>query len=51
MSQVRNCTVKSTPKQLQVIGESLFTVFALINICLSLSVDANKIETLNIERA
>ena len=32
-------------------GESLFTLFALINICLSLSDDANKIKTLNIERA
>ena len=51
MSQVRNCTVKSTPKQLQVIGESLLTLFALINICLSPSDDANKIGTLNIKRA
>ena len=34
-------------KKLLVIGES----FCLINICLSLSDDANKIKTLNIERA
>ena len=35
-----------------IIGESLFTLFAsLTYICLSLSDDANKIKTLNIERA
>ena len=34
------------------IGESLFTLFAsVISICLSLSDDANKIKTLNIEKA
>ena len=33
------------------IGKSLFTLFCLINICLSLSDNANKIKTLNIETA
>ena len=32
------------------IGESLFTFFCLINICSSLSDEANKIKPLNIER-
>ena len=33
------------------VGESLFTLFASLTLCLSLSDDANKIKTLNIERA
>ena len=42
---------KRTPVTVLTIGESLFYTFCLINICLSLSDDANKIKTLNIERA
>ena len=36
---------------MRLIGESLFTLFTSLTLCLSLSDDANKIKTLNIERA